>query len=152
MNRGPDHGGDRWFEAKRKVFWGLAPRWDTYPVGRKLGEGDEVALISVYFSEFPNRIKVVDIFYLFGCNGDIVKVAISPRFNKFGKKFGFARFKEADDARLVVVRLDNIIIDGNKIHVNLPRFERFKSPVKFSEVGGRKLKVRNFGKAMFSKE
>lgn len=49
---------------------------------------------------------------------------IPPKLNKFGKRYGFARFTEVEDARLLAVRLDNIVIDEKKIHANVPRLDR----------------------------
>ncbi|XP_058784296.1 uncharacterized protein LOC131659072 [Vicia villosa] len=66
----------------------------------------------------------MDIFNLFGCVGEILEVVIPPWRNKFGKRFGFARFKEVKDERMLAVKLDNIQIDGRKIHANQPRFNR----------------------------
>lgn len=43
-----------------------------------------------------------------------------------GKRFGFARLENVQDPRVFAVKLDNIIFGANKIHVNLPRFEREK--------------------------
>ncbi|XP_058777091.1 uncharacterized protein LOC131651443 [Vicia villosa] len=102
-----------------------AGRWDTFPYGgrnRNSSSGKEV--ISMYISEFPEFYSARELFELFGCSGQVVEVAISPRRNKFGKRFGFARFIDVEDARTLAVRLDNIIIDGRKIHVYLPRFTR----------------------------
>ncbi|CAI8606742.1 unnamed protein product [Vicia faba] len=56
-----------------------------------------------------------------------MEVMILPKRNKFGKRFGFARFMEIEEERLFSVKLDNVIIDGKKIHANQPRFGR-KSP------------------------
>lgn len=52
----------------------------------------------------------------------MAEVVISPRMNKLGRRFGFARFREVEDVIMLVVRLDNIMIDGKKIHANPPRF------------------------------
>ncbi|XP_058758617.1 uncharacterized protein LOC131631862 [Vicia villosa] len=113
-----------WNRVRRKGFRNLVAKWDVFPGGRsKLGEG-KGKFFSVFFSEIPDRIKAVDIFNLFGCIGDIEEVVIPPKRNKLGKRFGFARFKEGEDARLLAVKLDNVIIDGKKIHANLPRFNR----------------------------
>ncbi|XP_058725718.1 uncharacterized protein LOC131597013 [Vicia villosa] len=65
-----------------------------------------------------------DLFQVFGCIGEISEVAISPRRNKVGKRFGFARFAEVSDVRLLAVKVDNVIFDGVKIHANVPRFAR----------------------------
>ncbi|XP_058783227.1 uncharacterized protein LOC131657893 [Vicia villosa] len=86
-----------------------------------MDEGNKV--ISVFCSNFSDRVKAEDLFALFGCVGKCVDVAISPRRNKWGKRFGFGSFREDGDARLLVVRLDAIQIDGVKIYANIPRFE-----------------------------
>ncbi|XP_058751484.1 uncharacterized protein LOC131624544 [Vicia villosa] len=78
----------------------------------------------MYVSEFPEESTAKHLFELFGCIGSVVEVAISPRRNSFGKRSGFARFVEVRDGRLLAVRLDNIIIAGKKLHVNLPRYCR----------------------------
>lgn len=54
------------------------------------------------------------------------EIAIAPRRNKFGRKFGFARFIKVEEVRLLAVKVDNVIIEGKKIHANLLRFERLR--------------------------
>lgn len=54
-----------------------------------------------------------------------MEVSISRRRNKVGKRFGFARFIEKSDSRMLAVRVDNIQI-GGKIHANLPCYQRGK--------------------------
>lgn len=71
-------------------------------------------LSSFYISEFPVHMKANDLFDLFGCNGIVVKVAISPKRNMFGKRFGFARFTKVENPRLLAVVLDSIQILGIK--------------------------------------
>lgn len=75
-------------------------------------------LFLLFSSEYPERIRAIDIFQLFGCIGDVVEMVIPPRRNKLGKRFGFGRFKGVDDVRLLAVKLDNILIDDKKIHAN----------------------------------
>lgn len=48
-------------------------------------------------------MKAKDIFELFGCHGNVSEVLISPRRNKFGRRFGFARFIGEDDLRMLDV-------------------------------------------------
>ncbi|XP_058746299.1 uncharacterized protein LOC131619193 [Vicia villosa] len=105
---------------------GTGSRWDTFPFGGRNRNFPLVnkEVISMYVSEFPEDYTARKIFNLFGCVGYVVEVAISPRRNKVRKRFGFARFTEVEDGRLLAVRLDNIIIAGRKIHVNLPRYQR----------------------------
>lgn len=88
--------------------------------------GKEEVIVSIFFSDFPNRIRAKDMFDLFACHGEIVEVVIPPKKNKLGKRFGFARFMQMVDARVLAVILDNILIDGRKIHFNILRYERYK--------------------------
>lgn len=73
--------------------------------GEILVGGKSFTLNSEYFSEFPNRTNTYDVFQLFGWYGEIVEVAIFPRNNKIGKRFGFARFREVEDAKLLDVSI-----------------------------------------------
>ncbi|CAI8614976.1 unnamed protein product [Vicia faba] len=61
---------------------------------------------------------------IFKENGEIDEVIIPPKRDKRGKRFGFVRFFNVADERLMVIKLDNIIIGTKKIHANLPRFNR----------------------------
>ncbi|XP_058733329.1 uncharacterized protein LOC131604933 [Vicia villosa] len=112
-----------WKTVGRRGFRNAAVKWDIFPFGG-MQVGFEEEISSFYISEFSDRSRAEDIFRLFGCLGDIVEVVIPPKRNKFGRRFGFARFKGVEDARLLGVKLDNILIDGKKIYANLPRFVR----------------------------
>ncbi|XP_058734163.1 uncharacterized protein LOC131605882 [Vicia villosa] len=99
-------------------------RWDTFPFGGRNRNDSSGVVTSMYVSAFPEDYSAKNLFKLFGCSNNVVEVAISPRRNKFGKRFGFARFTDVEDGRILAIRLDNILIEGKKIHVNLPRFKR----------------------------
>lgn len=100
----------------------MTTRWDAFSYsGMQVSDLEEIS--SFYFSAFLDRSRVEDLFWLFGCVGDVVEVNIPPKQKKFGKRFGFARFKNVEE-RLLAVKLDNIIIDGRKIYANQPRFSR----------------------------
>ncbi|XP_058740987.1 uncharacterized protein LOC131613324 [Vicia villosa] len=104
----------------------VLPKWDVFPFGGRNRNPPLLnkVIVSMYVSEFPEVSSAKDLFDLFGCIGSVVEVAISPRRNKLGKRFGFARFVDVADGRMLAVRLDNTIIGGKKIHVNLPRFRK----------------------------
>lgn len=125
-----------WREVQKRNFQRWVPAWDSFPVdgGRASERGVEVVL--VYFSEFLDHCRARNFFELFGCIGEVVEVVIAPRKDKMGKNFGFARFIDVEDARFLVVKEDNIIVEGKKIHTNLPRFERFEQS--FAAVEGSK--------------
>ncbi|XP_058766958.1 uncharacterized protein LOC131640589 [Vicia villosa] len=110
-----------WNSVRKKHFKAWIPRWDVFSVGKMK---EVKRLESIYVSHFPDRCKARDLFQVFGCIGEIFEVAISPRRNKVGKRFGFARFVDVADARLLAMKVDNVSFDGVKIHANVPRFSR----------------------------
>lgn len=101
----------------------MVSKWDVFPYGGTQGNYRDV-VSSFYVSNFPDRIRASDIFKLFACIDEVVEVIIYPRRNKWGRRYGFARFSGMDDIRILGVRLDNVLIDGVKLHANLPRFGR----------------------------
>lgn len=109
-------------------------RWDVFPFGGRNRDVGTSPVTSFYVSEFPDYFNAKRLFELFGCSGSVVEVEISPRRNRIGKRFAFARFSGVEDGRILAIRLDNILIEGKKIHVNLPRFSRDQGTA-----GGRKI-------------
>lgn len=109
--------------VQRKGFKALCRRWDIFAFngGRRAGENE--VFVSTFFSEISDRIKAWEVFNLFRYHRDVVEVVIPSRMNNLGKRYGFARFSKVEDARVLGVRLDNIMIDVKKIHANVPRFE-----------------------------
>ncbi|CAI8618038.1 unnamed protein product [Vicia faba] len=99
-------------------------KWDVSTMENREKKGKWEKISSFYFSEIPDFTKAGDILQLFGCIGEVIEVVIPPRRNKVGKKFGFARFQKVEDEKVFVVKLDNVMIEGRKIHANLPRFDR----------------------------
>lgn len=129
-----------WQQARKKSLRNLIVKWDVFQYGgMQACSTEEVS--TIFFSEFPDRIRALDIFKLFGCVDDVVEVVISSRRNKWGRRFSFGRFKGKEDIKTLNVKLDNIMIDGKKIHANQPRFER--KGIKSTKRGG---SMRSFGK------
>ncbi|GAU30904.1 hypothetical protein TSUD_381180 [Trifolium subterraneum] len=63
-------------------------------------------------------------FNVFHKHGDIKEVVIPAKRDKRNKRFGFARFDRVEDPRKFAEDLDTIKMGGNKISVNLSRFQR----------------------------
>ncbi|KAI5429105.1 hypothetical protein KIW84_033919 [Lathyrus oleraceus] len=82
-------------------------------------------LLSI-FSEFPKTCRAKEFFDLLKEHGCLKEVVIPPKRNALGKIFGFARFSDAEDQRILATRMDFIFIGKNKIHANLPKFQRKK--------------------------
>lgn len=79
---------------------------------------------SFFFTETPDHYKAKEMYNTFREFRDIDEVILPPKRDKRGKHFGFARFFNFSDERMLTIKLDNIIIESRKIHVNLPKFNR----------------------------
>jgi len=58
--------------------------------------------------------------------GDVREVFIAKQRNRNGRRYGFVRFKGVEDEYLLERQLYNVIIEGLKLYVNLPRYERLR--------------------------
>ena len=56
--------------------------------------------------------------------GNIREIFISKQRNKNGRRYGFARFKGVEDVHSLERKLDNIVLGGLKLYVNIPKFGR----------------------------
>lgn len=55
------------------------------------------------------------------------EIFIPKQRNKEGRRYGFIRFKGVSDKRRTERYLDNIIVGGLKMHVNIPKYRRGKA-------------------------
>ena len=81
-------------------------------------------ITTFYFTRFPEHTKEKDLWAHFKKWGDVREIFIPSNRNKGGRRYGFARFKGVQDERTLERRLDNIMIDGLKLYVNLPKYGR----------------------------
>lgn len=102
----------------------MSLKWDCYLKGRRDEVVKEDGISTVYFLEFSERMKAIQILNLFVVHGELKEVVIPPKRNKFGKRFGFARFIGVDHCRMLAIKLDSIFINSKKIYVNIHRFNR----------------------------
>jgi len=80
-----------------------------------------------YFSRFPDGTSEYELWKIFQKWGRVKEVFIPKYKNKEGHRFGFVRFKEVmDETRLECDLDNNIFIDGMKLFVNRPKFDRDK--------------------------
>ncbi|CAK8576317.1 unnamed protein product [Lathyrus sativus] len=63
-------------------------------------------------------------FEVFKQYGLVLEVAIPPKGDKCGKRFGFVRFKNVEDIRLLAIKLDIIMIRERKIYGNILKLHR----------------------------
>lgn len=56
--------------------------------------------------------------------GELGEVVISPRRDRRGRIFWFARFINVRDVQHLATKLDNLVLEGRKLFANIPRFQR----------------------------
>lgn len=96
--------------ASKRGFRFIAPSWYYFSSSRARIDGDAKGVVSIFFSKMPDRIRASNIYDLFGCYGEVEGVVFPSKRNRWGKHYGFARFTDSEDARMLVVRLDNILL------------------------------------------
>ncbi|XVF36758.1 hypothetical protein REPUB_Repub19eG0085800 [Reevesia pubescens] len=83
----------------------------------------------VYVENLPENISSVNLLSIFTEFGVIGEVFVSNRRNKANKFFGFVKFGKEPDARMAVQNLNGKLVSGNRISVNVARFDKQKNPI-----------------------
>lgn len=126
-------------------------RWGK---GRNKNWRDAPDIYSFYFTRFPEDIGEKDLWFKFKKWGDVREVFIARNRNKSGWRYGFVRFKRVNNAWKLKRQLNNLVLRGLKLHVNLPKHGREWKPTERvnkehqhkEEVVIEKLPVRDKGK------
>lgn len=87
---------------------------------------DRANITSFYFTRFPDNATEKELWWQFKQMGDVREIFIPKLRNKEGRRYGFVRFKGVFDVRYMERKLDNIIVGGLKLHVNIPKYGRGK--------------------------
>ncbi|KAI5411237.1 hypothetical protein KIW84_056385 [Lathyrus oleraceus] len=77
---------------------------------------------SFFFTSFPSRFFVRDMYEFFQYYGKLDEVIIPSKKDVRGRRYGFIRFFNVTDSRLLATKLDNSFLDNVKLHVNIPKF------------------------------
>ena len=88
---------------------------------------DKQDVSTFYFTRFSDDITEQDLWYRFRKWGDLREIFISKQKNRNDRRYGFARFKGVKDAHELARQLDQIVIGGLKLYVNIPKYERDKA-------------------------
>lgn len=86
--------------------------------------GKEARRTTYFFTNFPGNFQAKHMLKAFLNFGEFEEVAIPPKKDRRGKRFGFARAVNVSESAKLALILDNMIIGREKIMVNLPRFDR----------------------------
>ncbi|XP_028242215.1 uncharacterized protein LOC114420549 [Glycine soja] len=98
---------------------------------------DHRNISSFYFTRFPEDATEDELWKIFRRAGDVREVFISNKRNRNGRRYGFVRFIGVDNVQQLERRLDNIVLGGLKLYVNIPKYERGRGRVQPQSTGGR---------------
>lgn len=79
---------------------------------------------SFYFTRFLENVNEMDLWGIFGEWGQVREIFIPTRRNKEGRRYGFERFSGVIAVNRLERQLDNLVIGGLKLHINVPKYER----------------------------
>jgi len=83
---------------------------------------DHSDISSFYFTRFTDDITEKDLSQHFKRWGDVREIFIPNRRNYNGRRYGFVRFKGVSDVQQMAWKLDNSVIGGLKLFVNVPKY------------------------------
>lgn len=107
-------------------------RTSNYPLRRLASSAnlsyDHPGLTSYFFTNFPDNFGEREMWSVFLKWGRAMDVYIPLKKDKWGRRFGFVRFLEVHNPKLLELKLDKIYIGNQKLRANLSRFSRNQHP------------------------
>lgn len=100
------------------------PRWDSERNKRIDRSSVKRETTTLFITEFDEMWSARDLYMEFKKLGVIDEVVIPLRKDSREIRYGFVRFPGEEDDRLLATRLDNLFLEGRKLHANIPRFRR----------------------------
>ncbi|KAK8684871.1 hypothetical protein V6N13_040886 [Hibiscus sabdariffa] len=79
--------------------------------------------VNLFADNLPKTLHWQGLWHIFERHGDVRDVYIARKLNTRGQRFGFVRFEKEVDASRAVERLNGLSIYGNKISVNIAKYE-----------------------------
>jgi RNA recognition motif-containing protein len=104
-------GGVRLTEFNRERFSGFVRRLNN-------------EAITYFFTNFPEETMVVDLWRVFAKYGRVGEVYVPNKVDKWGWRFGFAKFLEVQNVEELSSKLEEVWCGSFKLKVNLSRFGR----------------------------
>lgn len=99
----------------------LENRWDIF---KNRIEGVRGETTSFFFTDFKEGWRAKDLFFEFKPFGEIDEIVFPTKRDWRGNKYGFVRFVNVANARLLETKLDNIWLEDRKIRANITKFSR----------------------------
>ncbi|XP_058783455.1 uncharacterized protein LOC131658143 [Vicia villosa] len=92
--------------------------------GEARGDEGDRKTSTFFVTEFADCWEARDLYHEFKDLGDIDEVYIPNKRTLRGKRYGFVRFFNVADEKMLETKLDNLFLDGKKIFANIPKFGR----------------------------
>ncbi|MCI24899.1 RNA-binding protein 25-like, partial [Trifolium medium] len=80
--------------------------------------------ISFFISNFPEDCSSEDLWEEFARFGRVADVFIPKKVDKWGRRFGFVKYKEVKEMEVLLSSLQDVWIGSFKLRVNKSRFVR----------------------------
>jgi hypothetical protein len=98
--------------------------------GRKKGFVHRMDMISTsfFFTNFPEEVGWGDLWKLFAKYGSVCDVFILKKVDKWGRKFGFVKFKEVKEVEALSKKLEDVWWEKYKLRINRARFRKGEKP------------------------
>jgi len=92
-------------------------------VRKKEGDLDQI-MVSFFFTHFPENLNNTDLRKLFARFGNVVEVFVSKKRDRWGRRFGFMKYKVVANEEELGLRLEEVWWGDMKLKVNRTRFSR----------------------------
>ncbi|WJX31250.1 hypothetical protein P8452_19697 [Trifolium repens] len=98
--------------------------------GRKKGFVHRMDMISTsfFFTNFPEEVGWGDLWKLFAKYGSVCDVFIPKKVDKWGRRFGFVKFKEVKEVEALSKKLEDVWWEKYKLRINRARFGKGEKP------------------------
>ncbi|KAK9011379.1 hypothetical protein V6N11_044231 [Hibiscus sabdariffa] len=73
--------------------------------------------ISLFVENLPERLHWIGLWFAFARHGEVVNVYIARKRSRGGKRFGFVRMKNLEEADHVTQRLNGAILYGSRLEI-----------------------------------
>ncbi|KAK8501939.1 hypothetical protein V6N12_019677 [Hibiscus sabdariffa] len=84
-------------------------------------------VISLFVENLPERLHWKGFWFAFARHGDVMSVYIARRRSRGGKRFGFVRMKNSEEADRVIQRLNGATLYGSRLVVKIARDKQGQS-------------------------
>ncbi|XP_058742076.1 uncharacterized protein LOC131614521 [Vicia villosa] len=119
-------GEGEWTPVRHKRRFVQKNKWDNVRGDSVVdgGRSHDRKITSFFLCSFPESFRARDLYEVFSRFGAVNEVVIPAKRDVRGKRYGFVRFFDVKDSRLLGCKLDNIFLEDIKLQVNIPRFAR----------------------------